>query len=156
MWAQYADNHRGICIVLNREALSANVKKTPAVECYDGPVQYGILRNCESSDPYLLRWREYQDGGIENAILHHLKRSWQAEYFLKRMDWRDEREYRWVVRGVETPPAYVDIDDAMAAIILGCRFDPECEAPIRRLVGEHIPVHRFKPTIGANVLNRIS
>ena len=154
MWAQYAGNHTGVCIVLNREVLNANVEKShPSVEHHEGQVQYGVLHNCNSSNPYSLCWKEYEEGGIEKAVSCHLRRNWQAEYFFKRMDWRDEREYRWVLRGVKSLPAYVGIDGAMEAVILGCEFDRECEESIRYLAGDDTPVYHFKPTIGAKVLS---
>ena len=150
MWAQYAENHSGVCFVLNKNQLTEAAEALASSEgfkCYSGRVHYGAIENCESRDPFMLEWDDYKNHDIRYAVESHVERNYKAEYFFKRYDWRDEHEYRWVLRGVKNGPAYVPIKNVVSAVILGHYFNPECEPSIRKLVSESLPIFRFSPSI---------
>ncbi len=150
MWAQYAANHSGVCLVLNRERLNETTTALATAESfkfYSGPVRYGAIENCKSSDPFLLSWEEVTEHGIKSVVDSHVERNHVAEFFFKRLDWRDEREYRWVLCDVNDGPVYVSVKDALCAVILGNRFNPECELSIQKLVSPSVTILRFSPTL---------
>ena len=124
MWAQYGDQSRGFCVVLNREALnnrllqvverddyliSAKVKYFPWLEMVGGDttIPYGPEQDPRDIDIFELM--------NENGML-------QSIYFKKSIDWKEECEYRWLVFARTEKPVYVSIENSIEAVVLGSHF----------------------------------
>lgn len=122
MWAQYANNHKGVCLVFNKELLINKVKNQFAncfFKCenirYDNQLQRVI-------DAYSLKTSELNKKSIEDVVIDKVQDYWDIYYFTKHIDWISENEFRIVLKYAQEF-AYVDIDGILDAIILGTGVD---------------------------------
>lgn len=131
MWSQYADYHRGVCMVfsLNRlyqivmtETESVNVPMESHVSVFHGIVEY---------DNYLRKLNdaldiEYTPEEISKSEIQRVGDNAQAYLFSKLEDYKDEQEYRIVLHSskgfLEGESTYVRFLDALQCVILGCSF----------------------------------
>jgi len=138
MWAQYAENHRGVCIVLDRESLNQAVRsKYPDHDdswVRDGRVRYVTVVN----DPTSIAI-EYREGEVQSCVNEYFARYSDSRFFAKHVDWRDENEYRWVYfdpdeSGKKSP--FVAIKDSVVGLVLGEDYEGS-HLPVARMFAEH-------------------
>ena len=137
MWAQYADNHKGVCLFFDRERLETNFRSQMDGNgiALAGPVTY------ERDVP--LAPLDFDQGNLEQQCVEIV----QKRSFTKLQDWTSEQEYRFLlVAAASTSPLYeyVSICGALVAICLGHRF-PRALFPCIRDVcdRERIPALRL-------------
>jgi hypothetical protein len=83
MWAQYADGHRGVCLVLNHKLLHENiVSHFGADDLFSGPVEY--LNTVQGPSSHL------PHGGYDLVYLEDY-----VESFRLRWQERAGRRWRW-------------------------------------------------------------
>lgn len=126
MWAQYSDNHSGVCLVFHHEKL----KKIIENELHDdnliisGPVKYSnrkIIRDLNNPDDqqYTINVDYLEKVGREAFVEAHLKTYYQRLFFEKMTDWRDESEWRYVVFTQTEDKLYLNFQDSLAGIMFG-------------------------------------
>lgn len=97
MWSQYADNHRGVCLVLDKTRLIQAVKEHLAPRlCLVGDVQYRDHHIVRSAKPheFMINVDELEELGPESYALRHVQQYHDQLFFEKLSDWRDEVEWR--------------------------------------------------------------
>ncbi len=122
MWAQYADNHDGICLIFDQEALEDAVKTGLGPDDFINCKRVSYMQPPEvGSDPYELPLSKVRDdfpGLMEKMFLIH-----QSQYFFeKNWDWESESEYRVLVKTKSDKPITFPIADCLEGICLGSRF----------------------------------
>lgn len=144
MWAQYADGHRGMCLLFDREKLVSAFHRALAErgKCLSNEVYYGddtprlpavdLSAATRDAAAYALKYRD-----------DHV----YARYFMKRSDWAGEREFRLVLLDDGAPPAaqaFVPIRDALVAVMVGHRFPTAYYPCIEHVCRtENIPAFHF-------------
>lgn len=131
MWAQYADNYGGACLVFDKAKLSATIG-TSSHES-EGRVFYGhveyrnprIVPKLDGKDALVVSIDAVRQLGFQEAMDRHIAKHWRELFFLKSRDWEAEREYRWLVRGDGDEDFFVSIKDSLVGIALGDRFPNE-------------------------------
>jgi hypothetical protein len=119
MWAQYGENHRGICLVFSRriiEAEFADVKE----EIIAKNIQY-TTRAIIPPHAYTLNGNKLAEDGVENYCYRHIKEHADDLFFIKHIDYRDESEYRVVVFDPKQQYEYIDIRKSIKGVIAGDR-----------------------------------
>lgn len=122
MWAQYADRHSGICLVLSKKSMESNIQSQIGSEkvMFDN-VEY---KNCSfincgtlsiDVNQYSLRKEEY--------LFDYTKTHSKDLFFTKQRDYRDENEYRIVYCIGDSGNIFVDIKDSLKGIVLGDSFN---------------------------------
>jgi Protein of unknown function (DUF2971) len=150
MWAQYAGNHTGVCLVIDKEMLLAELK----LACtqlksgfHHGHVKYENVdynRNPFAKGPFSLDLDLANEGGVDRYIDDHLKRYLSDIFFVKATDWQQEREWRCVVRGKFEGQIYLNISKALAGVIFGEGFQQEAQKKVLDdLEHEKIPVAKM-------------
>jgi hypothetical protein len=131
MWAQYAGNHSGVCLLFDKQALHQAIEKAFGHEAiYFGPVEYGDFSDvrtrgwAEHMEAFMLSGDEIATDGLENVLRRHREKHHRVFFFRKDIDWEHEREYRWIVRGDTNDPVFIPIEDALRAILLGIDSSP--------------------------------
>lgn len=126
MWAQYAENHSGVCLVFHHEKLSELIKSTFETNylVLSGPVKYidrSVIRNLNNPDDqqYTINIDYLEAVGREAYVGAHLSTHYQRLFFEKMTDWRDESEWCYVVFTNTEDEHYLDIKDSLAGIIFG-------------------------------------
>ncbi|MFJ5253802.1 DUF2971 domain-containing protein [Pseudomonas sp. NPDC088414] len=121
MWANYARKHTGVCLVLNAARLQEGIERAAGENpLYSGEVSYHEFddRNNPSwpaYNLYLEQWLQDKEGFFDA----HVKNYYKGLFFSKGVDWRDERECRWVIRSRAGRPFFVDISNALDGIVVG-------------------------------------
>ena len=119
LWEHYADNHRGVCLCLEKETfvrmlcrdlVAQGDLKYGDVEYEDGP----IAREALHFDLPTVR-----SGGVKVAIDEHLAAHHQELFFRKARDWQSEMEYRVVLTTDHPRPVYVNIGQSLKNVVLG-------------------------------------
>lgn len=104
MWAQYADNHRGVCMVFDKDELLAEFEKlkNDGITTHHERINY-------SNDFSKLDNRRFKGNEINYL-------------FQKCEDFRDENEYRFCTIGTKQEVSF-DFGNSLKAIILGERVN---------------------------------
>lgn len=134
MWAQYAENHSGVCLIFDGKKLHTNISSSldETSQLFKGAVNYEnfsafVSRPMESFD-LLIKSRDpikFTETIRAHYLLHY------EHYFLSKYpDWQGESEFRWLIHNTSFDPIYVDIEDALKGVIVGSDFLTEDEATI--------------------------
>lgn len=128
MWAHYAGNHTGVCLVFDRQKLDHSICKTFGFysKVYRGDVVYvnrGIAYDWHGD--FTLNVDELERRGFEAYVSTHFHTFVKQLFFQKMRDWRDESEFRWIVQDDNPEDAFVDITHALVAIIYGDDANPK-------------------------------
>lgn len=132
MWSQYADNHKGLCLVFRKEQfynnLMYNVKSTEVpigtnVEIVHGLIQY---------DNDLKKLHEILNlnlkGNSKNFAMNYIKKYIAQLLFTKLEDYRDESEYRFAIYSnhfKSKNEIYINLSNTLEGIILGAKYPKE-------------------------------
>lgn len=124
MWAHYAQDSKGVCVVLDKGSLLENNKKQLSKLFYKlEPVGYSL----HNAPKHGIEYESYTD------VSDFVRKNYKELFYKKHVDWSYEDEVRFFV---ESPEIYLNIKGAIKYIVLGgrLRFD---EAQIERLI-EHM------------------
>jgi hypothetical protein len=136
MWAQYADNHRGVCLFFDREVFEIEFKKQLQDKGFAMamPVEYNDVPSvipCSIHVP------------IEQVITKNAR----ERFFTKRKDWESEQEYRFLFvpkdPDAAPPHEYIGIHEALVAICVGHRF-PVGLRPCIEAICDREKINAFK------------
>ena len=138
MWAQYANNHTGVCLAFKRENFKKIFEKTCSEFLhYSGNVSYESVYK-------LLATPEFMNAKIglgselfkplEEIVRERIEKYNKIYYFSKHKDWRTENEYRFVVKNDSTEDIFINIEEMLEYIILGHSFDMTLVKPIEILI----------------------
>lgn len=137
MWAQYGEDHRGICLVFSKKEIEA-IFEDVAGSLFKKHMTY-IAESRTPVGGYTLNGNELVKNGVENYCYSHIKQHIDDLFFVKNIDYRDECEYRLVVIDPDQQYASVDISNAIRGIIAGDRT-PKVYYPIIRKLSEQYGV----------------
>ena len=116
LWAHYAEDSNGVCIVLDKESLlELNKKKLSNLFYKMESVDYNI--HCAPDDTIMKK--RYSD------IQDFVRTNYKEFFFKKHTDWAYEGEERFFV---EAPEVFLDIKGAIKYIILGGRLKNKDES----------------------------
>jgi hypothetical protein len=124
LWAQYADQHRGVCIVFNKNELLEKLK----------------IMNVKPSANKI----EYSDENTylkEISIILSQTKKYDKEkliksLYVKNLDFQDENEYRILIESHNKEPYYLGIKNCIKAIIIGDNCTPEIRQRIINICNE--------------------
>jgi hypothetical protein len=133
MWAQYADCHRGACLVFRKRRLDEAIRshaRHAGFQVFCGAVTYRNVPVVGSfgPGPFSFSTDGVRRHGIAVTAEHHVKQHFAALYLAKNRDWEAENEFRWLLRGSDDQEAYVDFGDALVGNSIGEAF-PEALKP---------------------------
>ncbi|OTX80801.1 hypothetical protein BK726_27395 [Bacillus thuringiensis serovar londrina] len=125
MWANYAENHKGICLEFDKELLISSINEQLCGKgvLYNDPVKYTNY-STENIISTSFDLKEIQTEGLDKVIDRHLSEFYRHVFFEKLLDWRDEAEYRFLHIPVDQDgDTYVDITNALTNIYVGINYD---------------------------------
>lgn len=123
MWAQYANKHTGVCLIIDRKkAIDSFLKLNNFGNLFYGEVTYynrpeSRKENFDSDTMHL------QDS-TEESIFEHLLKHYKELFFKKNIDWKDEAEFRFfILQNLNnSDDIYLDITDAICGIVIGHEY----------------------------------
>lgn len=157
MWAQYAENHSGVCLIFDGKKLGENIKnelknKYSKNECTirHGSVSY---KNYGTSVISIDLVNKY---GTEYALREYLFEHYKDVFLTKYLDWENESEYRWLVHSKTRSPEFVSIEGAIISVLVGMEF-PKVYEPTLVKLGEklNVTVDRIRWQSGIPIIDHI-
>lgn len=119
MWAHYAEDSNGVCLVLDKHLLhELNRKALRRIFHKTEKVKYRHL--CSPEDGVM------QHLGTNSS--EFVQKNYKELFFIKHLDWRSEQEVRFFA---ESPEVFLNIKGAIKYIILGERLSKDRERLIR-------------------------
>lgn len=127
LWEQYAGNHVGVCLGLDRDALAAAVATSVAQTgqpLWQGAVAYRDGPIASDANRFDLadageRAASAGEEGVDSAVAEHIARHRDELLFTKLTDWASESEYRFVTRWSSNDELFVDLEGSLKAILVG-------------------------------------
>jgi hypothetical protein len=123
MWAQYAQDHKGFCLVFDKEKLLSRMRQQFSKNSFlSGPVSYKNRSFVQSLEPnaFRLEFDRLQEIGTEAYVREHMLTYFKELYFEKLEDWRDEMEWRVLMLDHDGGnPPLVDIEGSLVSVIHG-------------------------------------
>ena len=142
MWAQYARNNTGVCLVFDKNQLIELIQDSLGISLiHHGSVRYVSKFENYNYDPTKLKKLLGQVNQYHNAMqksfvdLNFLKSNIEFveyNYFSKLDDWAGENEYRFLTYG-EEDYFIKQIKDALIGVVIGENIDPAYEEIIKVL-----------------------
>jgi hypothetical protein len=130
MWEQYAEGHRGICLLFSYERLIDVVDAQLASQpwSYRGEVRYRSMTDGLRADPQLVLERLTPD--VLDAAAEELVADLLPDLFFEKFDdYASEQEYRFVTRA-EQRFVHVQYGSALRGVVMGAEFPSEELAPL--------------------------
>jgi len=122
MWSQYGDNHKGVCLIFDKEELNESFRYLNPIGIKSKEVQY--LSNLEKTINHIfIAPLEHQSILKDPRELYKVINSnyiMDNRFFRKHIDWKDENEFRWLLFMEETNDVYAYCEKALKAIVFGC------------------------------------
>lgn len=123
LWEQYADVHRGVCLVFNRTLLEQALRDALGEDRVSfGEVDYTPMGVAESAATYISDVRLMDPATRQQALSDYLTNRRQELFFLKSDDWATEYEFRAVLARSDDEYAFADYGQALVAVVVGERF----------------------------------
>jgi hypothetical protein len=121
MWDNYADRHRGACIVFDEPVLRCAIQDVAGeAQLYDGPVEY--FSDWSAGVPDITLWlNDLRLHGTTNVVDRVIASHWRDLFFRKNDDWASECEYRFIVVD-DREELLADIRKALVAVAIGMDF----------------------------------
>ncbi|WP_084738108.1 DUF2971 domain-containing protein [Cystobacter ferrugineus] len=121
MWAQYADNHRGVVLVFDRRRLIENARKSLHGKgtLFFGNVLYAEQGHSAEMLPFTVDYLQWRASSAKDFAEQHLKQHRDWLFFTKHIDWAQEHECRLVLHGASNTHEYISIKDALVEVCVG-------------------------------------
>lgn len=123
VWEQYADAHRGVCLVFSRDAFVAALIQRFGDSIEFEEVEY-TPQGIAGSDAVrtLIDDRLFNASTRTQAVLDYLTTNRHDLFFLKSDDWTTEYEFRGLLTSAEDEYAFAEYGTSLRAVVLGEKF----------------------------------
>jgi len=126
MWSQYADNHNGCCLILDKNkfdgkfsALKIKSKKSKS------PVYYTLDKKKKKVSDLCEKLSGLGQDFHIHKITDCLYKSKRLFLYSKMYDWKQEKEYRYCIyANSDSDDIFIDISDSLKEILLGEKVSP--------------------------------
>ena len=146
MWSQYGQGHSGVCFAFDRDELDRTITEELVEEgrIYRGSVEY-TENELEIHQALGFDADTISDHGLDAAVEKHLDLFYEKLFLQKDADWKDENEYRWIIKTQDMKPEYVSITSSIRGIFLGIDFPTVYESLAIKCAKElKTPLYRVK------------
>lgn len=128
MWAYYAGNHTGICLVFDRQQLAERISATVTGDeifwfgnvSYPKRLKHEPWRQAFNLDPSVVG-----NTITEQFVRAHAKQHYRELFLRKHPDWQTEKEWRALIYSESREVILVDYRNALKGIVLGAGIEPE-------------------------------
>ena len=127
MWAQYANDHKGCCIVLNKNKFEETLKHLKSVQKISD-FEHKTVKYCNIKIPEFdfnppeMRWGAQKWSNLNPEIKVYIKNNIDYFLFTKNQDWKNENEYRYLIFNDNNNDIFVSIENSIEGIIFGYNF----------------------------------
>lgn len=121
MWAQYGDNHAGVCLIFDFKRFSELFYKQfseMTYHCDNVDYQDRLLPDVQMEQAFIINVDHLERRGKKDYVYDHLLKHKKRLYFEKAKDWENESEYRFVVFEC-TKELYFAFKNSLSGILFG-------------------------------------
>lgn len=121
MWAQYGENHTGVCLIFDMKILTESMKSNLSDKHWDSnPVVYRdrLLAEMQSEPAFIVNIDKLEEWGEEEYAFSHSQYFKNRLFFEKASDWENENEFRWVLFDSKDD-IYLKYQNALKGIVFG-------------------------------------
>jgi len=154
MWAQYGENHFGVCFMFSKSSLLYELNLYHQ-DVFPDMVSYSINN----------RWRKELDVDVNQVynlgealyVIEHIKNHRSDIFFKKHKDYADENEFRILVISESKDALFLKINKSLRAIIIGDRFKHGLIPSLKYFEKRyHVPCYEVKWENGCPLLENIN
>ncbi len=123
MWATYGDDHKGVCLIFDRELLERAFKNGlngRGQLLPGGAVRYGDKLPADEDGAAVIDSKTFGKN-FEKALHQKIEDHHGTYFFYKHVDWSTEDEYRFIITGGEPGPIELTFDDALVGVVVGMK-----------------------------------
>jgi hypothetical protein len=122
LWAHYGASHGGACLRFDRNKIIEQFESQMGSrgQCFYGAVEYPFQRFF--APPGSLDIDQIREFGVDAVVSFYIDKYHKELFFTKHHDWENEREFRLLLNEPSLMPAYLDIRDCLAGVVLGASF----------------------------------
>ncbi|EHU1305756.1 DUF2971 domain-containing protein [Acinetobacter baumannii] len=132
MWAQYAANHTGICLIFEKKLLEKSFIATfNSYTYFMQDVKYIDRFIGERDSAYIVNVDYLEKLGLEDYALAHAETYKNRLFFEKLEDWKNENEYRLILQGYKNKQLLFPYEHSLKGIVFGASCS---EADIQNIV----------------------
>ena len=147
LWGYYADKGNGVCLVLDKLEFEKCYQKSPLkISTKKRKVEY--VRSCSNA--------VFANCDTENDVCKFVSKHINDLFFRKSIDWKHEREIRYLLRVLENDSPFIDLGSCIeAAIICVPSVEDYLHSIEYRVLGrllQNNPIYRYTLQFGAKVL----
>jgi len=125
MWQDYADRHRGACIVFDALALCRAIQDAAGeAQLHSGDVEYVSDWSAGVPEIALPLVNPYSRSAFNTVVDQKIKDRHRDLFFRKNDDWATENEHRFVVVD-DRKELLADIREALVGVAIGMDFPPQ-------------------------------
>lgn len=122
MWEQYAENHRGVCLVFAKDALIKAIMVSLRDQDFALPYHHKVDYDGSAMQAPMLPLSELAGKVSAAEVSRFIEEHHDDLFFLKALDWATEHEYRFVTTSSDGKDLFVDYGDSLAGVIVGEQF----------------------------------
>lgn len=133
MWATYGRDHKGVCLIFDRERLGrafANGLNGDGL-LLQGAVRYGDKLPANEDGAAIIDLTAFEDN-LEAAMQQKIEKHHRTYFLYKHADWSTEDEYRFIISGGDTGPVELPFEDALIGVAVGMKSmeDPDRQVAV--------------------------
>ena len=133
MWAQYAENNTGVCLVFDKDEFDNNFETLyknkinfhREVEYLNSGLGTEIHTDGIPFDPYAIFYEKLLNDGFNNYLYNHIKLHFKSLYYTKHTNWSEENEERYVLINESDNNIFFPIQNSLKGIIITEDFPKE-------------------------------
>jgi hypothetical protein len=145
LWEQYADNHRGVCLCLDRETL---IEKATHTVRHQGKLEHDPVTYVDAAiatEARTIIMNNIRDQSVSQTFDEHVKTHLHELFFTKLKDWESEMAYRLALPTDDDLPVFVGIREALRAVVLGERVsDVYLPAVAKPCEEQAVPIFKIR------------
>ena len=154
MWSQYGDSHKGLCFCLSKQKIIKYIENKYSSTCcfYHKNITY----NHKMSEIYqnaILKGFLSQKTDVEGFSIEYITKEKNHLFFKKVNDYRDEKEYRFVLMRKESDDLCpkLNLHEILTAVIIGDKQNKNYLSAYQRFKTIYnVPFYRLK-WFGGNI-----
>ena len=114
MWEQYGEKHKGVCLAINGKKFYEIIKEYfgGSSKIFHGHMRYQDETSTEANQEQIelhFHTLNIDRYGLTEAIRRHFRQHYKEIFLRKAIDWKSEREYRFLIHDKTKKPNLISI-----------------------------------------------
>jgi len=148
LWGYYAEKGNGVCLAFDKKRI---IKEFNNINGFHRRGKIHYLRNFTNAI--------FLNAKTKGEVIKEIEAKYEDIFFTKSLDWTKENEYRLLTKNETFTPSFLNIDDALVAVILCLPLENEVEDSyeynlLKKLTD--VPILHYHTSLGNKTLTDIA